>query len=262
MNDEFTKTALPLDSTGLQTALDRLGVTAAQFWAVLHVETSGCGFDVDRRPAILYERHIFSRLTNRRFDASHPDISNGQPGGYGAAGAHQYERLTAAMQLDRLAALQSASWGIGQVMGFNAQKIGYADVEQMVLAICASEAFQVLAMADFIKSEKLDGPLRSSDWARFAAGYNGSNYRINNYDTRLASAHDALARGTLPDLDVRTGQLILTFLHFDPQGVDGVMGKLTRSAMNAYQQRQGLEMTDFFDEATLNALGQSLAALP
>lgn len=53
MNDEFTKTALPLDSTGLQTALDRLGVTAAQFWAVLHVETSGCGFDVDRRPAIL-----------------------------------------------------------------------------------------------------------------------------------------------------------------------------------------------------------------
>ena len=116
-------------------------------------------------------------------------------------------------------------------------------------------------MADFVLSKHLDGPLRSNDWARFAAGYNGSNYRINNYDTRLASAYDAMDRGSLPDLDVRSGQLILTYLQFDPQGIDGVMGKLTRSAMNAYQQQQGLAVTDFFDEATLKALGHSLAAL-
>ena len=39
------------------------------------VETSGQGFLPNRRPQILFERHIFSTLTKRRFDASHPNIS-------------------------------------------------------------------------------------------------------------------------------------------------------------------------------------------
>src|SRR5712692_6139385 len=134
MTDEFTGTALPLDEEGLQQALRVIGVGAAELWAVVGVETTGCGFLPDRRPKILFERHVFSRETQRRFDASNPDLSNPRPGGYGPAGAPQYDRLGRAIDLDRDAALRSTSWGIGQVMGYNAAAAGYGDTEQMVVA--------------------------------------------------------------------------------------------------------------------------------
>ncbi|MGG7377547.1 N-acetylmuramidase domain-containing protein, partial [Escherichia coli] len=41
-------------------------------WAVIHVESSGAGYQADRRPKILFERHVFHRLTGGRFDAAHP----------------------------------------------------------------------------------------------------------------------------------------------------------------------------------------------
>ncbi|NJM92326.1 MAG: N-acetylmuramidase family protein [Rhodospirillaceae bacterium] len=73
----------------------------------------------NRRPKILFERHIFHQRTNGKFDATHPDISHPKWGEYGKASA-QYDRLGRAMALDRQAALESASWGLPQVMGFNA----------------------------------------------------------------------------------------------------------------------------------------------
>lgn len=72
---DFRGEALPLDSDGLAEITERLGVRAAELWAVLMVETRGCGFQANRHPFILYERHIFSRLTNHQFDAAHADIS-------------------------------------------------------------------------------------------------------------------------------------------------------------------------------------------
>jgi len=81
-----------------------------EIWSVLGVETSGCGFLPDRWPKLLFERHIFHRLTGGRFDAEDPDVSQPTPGGYGRSGAHQYNRLAAAaIALNRGAALQSAS---------------------------------------------------------------------------------------------------------------------------------------------------------
>src|SRR5256885_15239712 len=97
MSEPFRGTALPLDQEGLAEVIDRLGVHAAELWAVLNVETRGCGFLSDRRPIILFERHIFSHETNGKFDNSDPDISNPQWGGYGAGGAAQYERLQRAL---------------------------------------------------------------------------------------------------------------------------------------------------------------------
>jgi hypothetical protein len=258
MKDEFTRQAIALDGAGLDQAIEVLGVQAAEFWAVLQVETSGCGFLSDRRPGILYERHIFSERTRRQFDASHPALSNPEPGGYGPDGSHQYDRLKAAIALDRRAALESTSWGIGQVMGFNAKRVGYADVEALVVAMCESEAAQVLAMARFVETGKLTGAMKSHDWTRFAAGYNGSNFRINNYDTRLAAAFESVKRNP-PDLDIRTGQLYLTYLGFDPHGVDGMIGKRTRSAMNEFQVESHLPKTEQFDASTLTALRDAVA---
>jgi hypothetical protein len=123
-----------------------MGIKAAELWTVPTVETSGYGFLPDRRPKILFERHIFSRETESQFDASNPDISDRTPGGYGTGEANQYNRLQQALALDRKSTLRSTSWGIGQVMGFNAEIAGYNDVEALVNAMTVSENEQLRAM--------------------------------------------------------------------------------------------------------------------
>jgi hypothetical protein len=109
----------PLTAPGFTNVCTQLGVGAAEIWALVFTETDYpySGFWADRRPQILYEQHIFSRLTHGHYDKQAPDISNPRPGNYGASGDNQYIRLRKAMDLDEGAAVQSASWGIGQVLG-------------------------------------------------------------------------------------------------------------------------------------------------
>ena len=251
---DFAGRGAPIDGSGIDEALQQVRASAADLWAVIGVETSGCGFLDDRRPKILFERHVFSRETLGRFDADVPDLSNPQPGGYGRGGAAQYDRLQRAIALDQQAALRSTSWGLGQVMGYNAAAVGFRSVSDMVTGMRDAENVQILAMARFVVGQGLDGALRSHDWARFARGYNGPNYRINNYDTRLAATHESLSRGGLPDLVVRATQVYLGYLGFDPHGVDGVMGRLTRSALNDFQRSHDLPVTEFVDARTFEVL--------
>src|SRR5688572_2845500 len=124
----FSGPATPLDEVAIADAAKKLGCEVAAVRAVVDVESRG-GFLPDKRPKILFERHYFSRLTKGKFDAGHPDISNGKWGGYGAGGAHQYDRLGRAIALDRDAALRSASWGLFQIMGDHCKSLGYADAE-------------------------------------------------------------------------------------------------------------------------------------
>src|SRR4029077_1061427 len=131
------------------------------------VETAGCGFLADRRPRLLFERHVFHRRTNGAFDATHPAISNALPGGY-LGGPLEFDRLAEAAALDRRAALESASWGIGQVMGSNAAQAGFPDVEAMVAASIDGEDAQLAATAAFIRAEGLHTPLAAHDWTAFA----------------------------------------------------------------------------------------------
>lgn len=244
MPTPFTGPALPLDQAGISEVTDRLRIGAAELWAVLNVETRGCGFLQDRRPDILFERHIFSRETGHRFDAAHPDISNQQQGGYGAGGAAQYPRLARAIALDRSAALDSASWGIGQVMGFNAKIAGYADVETMVTAMTQSENDQLQAFAGEVVHNGLDKALRAHHWAQFALGYNGKAFAKNKYDIRLEAAFQKYAHGALPDLAVRTAQVYLTYLRYNPGPVDGLPGRFTYSALNEFQKEEGLAINN------------------
>jgi hypothetical protein len=136
----------------MQTAQCCAEVGLVEIWSVFSIETSGCGFLTDRRPKILFERHIFSRLTNGRYHAQDPDITAPSAGRYGAGGANQYDRLASAIQLDREAALQSASWGLGQIMGENFQEAGFGDIEKMVSNMVSGEDAQLLAVAEFLKA--------------------------------------------------------------------------------------------------------------
>ena len=255
----FTGKAAPLSQQGIESVLGRLGVDAPALWAVLTVETSGCGFLPDRRPKILFERHWFSRLTHGRFDGQAPDISNRSAGGYGDGGAFQYERLTRAMARDREAALKSTSWGLGQVMGFNAGKVGFASVDALVSASQASEDAQLDAMAGFIEQGDLARHLRNADWVQFAFSYNGQDFQKNKYDEKLALAHKRYQLGPLPDLRVRTVQLALMLLGYGgARFVDGWYGEATQKALVRYQQRAGLPASGAPDDATMARLSANL----
>jgi hypothetical protein len=254
---QFVGKSLPLSDKGLANVCEQLGTRSAEIWSVLHVETSGCGFQPDRRPKILFERHIFSRETQRKFDGQHPDISNPEPGGYGPEGT-QYDRLATAMTLDEQAALRSTSWGIGQIMGFNIKEADFADVNTMITAMAESEDHQLLAVANFLKHDRLDAALRSRDWRAFARGYNGPNFAENNYDKKLAAAF-AQYSILLPDLNVRTAQVLLTYLGFHPGTIDGVMGRMTRAALVEFQQKESLPQTGNADLATLDKLRTKVA---
>ena len=258
MAQEFVGRSRALSQDGLAAAFGSLAVQAPEIWSVLAVETSGRGFLDDRRPPILYERHIFHRLTGGKFDDG--DISDPQPGGYGPAGAHQYDRLARAIALDRGAALESASWGLGQILGQNFAAAGFGDVEAMVAAMIDSEDAQLAAVAAFLKSSRLDSPLQAHDWTAFARGYNGPSFEKNSYDTKLQQNFDKFSAGGTPDVTVRAAQLYLSFLGLDPGSVDGVMGPKTRAALASFQDQQGLPAGGQLDAALLDALASAALA--
>ena len=104
--------------------------------------------------------------------------------------------------------------------------------------------------------------LRNHDWAAFAHGYNGAGYAKNEYDKKLAAAYQHMSTHGLPDASVREGQLLLTFLGFNPGTVDGALGSHTREALHRFQSQHQLPTTSGFDPATLEALRQQHARLP
>lgn len=177
---------------GIALAAKRLGVDVPTVRAVAEVESNGVGFLPDGRPKILFERHIFSRLTERRFDLAHPDISNPDPGNY-EGGADEYPRLYRALQLDGEAAAQSASYGHFQIMGFNWRECGEKSLYGFLFAVHNSADSNLGLFTAFILHKGLADELQRRDWSGFAAKYNGPNYRANRYNAKLAAAYTRLS---------------------------------------------------------------------
>lgn len=259
MSLAFQGTAWALSSIGLAEVSAALGVHAPEIWALLAVETSCCGYLPDRRPQLLYERHIFHRLTGGRFDDG--DISDPVSGGYGAKGSHQYDRLAEAVYKDREAALQSASWGLAQIMGENFAAAGFANVEEMMAAMMRSEDEQLAALASFLTAMNLHTALQAHDWTTFARRYNGPNFVINRYDVRLNAEYRKYSSGVLPDLEVRAVQLYLTYLGFHPGVIDGIAGRRTLSAMREFQKQKGLVSNSTIDPGVVTQLRSELEAI-
>jgi hypothetical protein len=188
---DFTGAATPLGPDDVAAAAVALQCEPAAIWAVCDIESAGGGFLPDKRPKILFEAHVFGRLTGHQYDQSHPNVSSPawDPALYGAAGAHQFDRLAEAIQLDRGAALQSASWGIFQILGMNYAACDFPDIDRYVAAMCASEGAQLAAFVAFCRHNRLDGYLRAHDWTGFALAYNGPGEAENGYDAKLAAAY-------------------------------------------------------------------------
>lgn len=183
----------------LSLAAESLGVDVASVRAVTHVESRASGFLPDGRPVILFERHVMRRRLaelGRDVDLLQrylPEIINGVPGGY-KGGSAEHDRLYLAQQIDFDSAVESASWGLFQIMGFHWQVLGYESAKAFARAMNQSEGQQLDAFVRFIKADAgLHRALRSKNWADFAARYNGPAYSKNQYDVKLAEAYKEFA---------------------------------------------------------------------
>jgi len=195
-----------LRNSDLVAAAERLDVPLASIYAVNEVESKGKGFLDNGKPVILFERHIMHRQLaaarhagddpaelKRHADqlaTTTPALVNPKPGGY-VGGTAEHQRLAMARLIDDTAALESASWGAFQIMGFHWQRLGYVSVQAFVAAMSAGESQQFDAFTRFIETDPaLHKALKARKWAEFARLYNGPDYQRNLYDTKLQRAYE------------------------------------------------------------------------
>ncbi|QBP10104.1 N-acetylmuramidase domain-containing protein [Cupriavidus metallidurans] len=183
-----------LGADDLRRAAATLDVPLASVRAVNEIESLGLGFLPDRRPVILFERHIMYRqLRAAGHDANalarhYPNIVNPKRGGYMGKAAEQM-RLARASDIDHACALASASWGLFQIMGYHWERLGYASVQDFADAMRLGEPQQLDAFVRFVQTDPaLHKALKGQKWVTFASLFNGPAYKDNLYDVKLARA--------------------------------------------------------------------------
>lgn len=184
-----------------------LGCEPAALQAIAEVEAGSAGAFLDSgEPVILYEPHVFHRLTGGRFDGKRVSgVAAGtkwaqlsfrewQPGTYGPTSV-QHQRLAAAALLDRDAALQSCSWGLFQILPTPGTLFcGFGTLQRFVNAMYGSADDHLRALVFFVRLDgRLVEALRAKDWTAFAATYNGPQHERNRYAPRIADAYARLA---------------------------------------------------------------------
>ena len=183
-----------LNADAYQAAAKEFGLEPASVRAVVAVEAAGSGFLLKEkspaRPKILFEAHHFYKNTAVAVSKVRPDLATPRWNSkLYKGGSAEWNRLLDAMEFDPSAALMSASWGLGQVLGSNYKTVGCNSVEQMVVEAHIGEFEQLRHMLNFVKNNGLMPAMKAKDWAKFARGYNGPAYKKNNYDQKLASAY-------------------------------------------------------------------------
>ncbi len=256
----------------------RHGLDPALLLAICEVESGGHAFamiDGRREPLIRFEGHWFDRLIadpQNREIARTAGLSSPKAGAVAnpATQKARWALLARAEAVDRTAALQSVSWGLGQIMGFHWKALGFSSVEDMVAEARSGVAGQAGLMMRFLAANNLLAPLRERDFEAFARRYNGPGYARNGYHTKLAAAFrrhktsgsesaavkapsgGVLKRGdkgpTVADLQ----RMLTTAGH--PVAADGDFGARTEKAVRDFQRRAGISDDGIVGPKTFAAL--------
>jgi len=185
---EVSACPAPLNDDDYRDVAQRHNITVAAIKAVAQVESGGrSGFDDTYRPKILFEAHHFRKYTRARYDLSHPHLSGERAAAKKYYAWDQYQRLFEALVLAPVAAIQAASWGKFQILGSNHN--GWPDPVSFAQAMFVSERNHLKSFEAYCVKNGLIRHLRNKDWAQFALGYNGKNYRDFDYDTKIGRAY-------------------------------------------------------------------------
>lgn len=170
---------------------------------VYEIEAAGRGYLTDGRVKILFEGHRFWKQLAKagitlpvlkQAAAANPNVlyqvwNSKQYKG----GAAEWDRMSQAITICKelnvppVLALNSASYGSFQIMGENCKACGYPDAQSMLAAYNnGGEAEQLYSFVRFLQNTGLQDELTTHNWAGFAAGYNGTGYKLNHYDTKMA----------------------------------------------------------------------------
>lgn len=238
-----------------QTAANRRGVEVAAVKAVADVESSGTTHWSDGRVPILFEALWFHKLTGGQYDSSHPGISS--PFWNQAlyiGGPAEYGRLNEARALDRSAALQSASWGAFQIMGFNWHPLGYGSIDEFYDAM-QTDAGQLDGFERYIKVNNLTWTLAQHNWTAFAQGYNGTG-AVAVYAPKIAAAYAHYAAGGGPRA-LRKGDrggAVIALQKALGIPADGDFGPMTEAYVRLFQGSHNLQVDGIVGVATKAAL--------
>jgi hypothetical protein len=191
-----------LGHNDIEEAANALDVDTAAILAVNEVESRGQGFLEDGRPVILVERHWmvrrlrYNKAWRQEWSEKYPNVVNVRSGGY-TGGPGEWERLGLAWSIHPTSALESASWGLFQIMGFHWELLGYESIQAFVDEMRKSEGDHLKAFVRFIKADPaLLDALQGHLWGSFANIYNGPAYAKNSYDVRLQAAYDRHSAAT------------------------------------------------------------------
>lgn len=174
-----------------------LGIDENILGGVIIIESGASGF-TDGRLKIRFENHCFVGKTsddNKKFFKYNDDKH--WTGHYyrktedaewikcHESQSVEYDVFEFAQTLDETAAYESISMGLGQIMGSNYQKAGYASAKDMFRAFSLSETNQLDGMINFINNTSgMVSALQKGDYETFVSKYNGSG-KVDEYTAKL-----------------------------------------------------------------------------
>jgi hypothetical protein len=256
----------------IERAAQRLQVETAALAAVAQIESAlraGVIVNGRREPLIRFEGHYFDRRLRdpARAEARRLGLASPTAGAIKNPPSQEarWRLLGAAAQLDRRAAYEATSWGLGQVMGAHWAWLGYSDIDALVAEARDGAAGQLRLMTRYIDKAGLTAALQTHDWPAFARGYNGPAYRQNGYDSRLARAYLRLRKTTTGSTVLRRGargaevaalQAALAGRGYTLRA-DGIFGPRTEAVVRRFQQDAGLSVDGIAGPATRTALAST-----
>jgi hypothetical protein len=150
-------------------------IPLARLLAIIEVESSGSGFGKDGRLLLQFEPNVFSRrsgvpldkLNKWTWDENKVDVQS-----------KEWLAFEDASKLNPIIAMESTSWGLPQIMGFNFKLAGYQDVKSMVESFKVSEYNQIKGLLNFINSNRaLYNAIITGDYEKTSEIYNGRHHR-------------------------------------------------------------------------------------
>lgn len=190
----INKHAPAITEADIESAAQRLGVTPAHIRMVRKVESGGKSFDDKGRPVILFEPHVFHRRTEGQFSPAPYSYAKWNAKPYPKSFDGRWTQMADAAAMDEQAALESASWGLFQIMGYHWPELGYESAREFTVRMAASESEHLEALVRFIKRNGMAEKLRQcrrgdpASCRAFARAYNGPAFDKNRYAEKMAAA--------------------------------------------------------------------------